>query len=97
MPQADSYADPISFGSILTFLRSCSFLSDKLRKPAIHFSGPIYKSPREVPSSRIRFSRGVVEFMPTVQNPKKKIIWSCPSFENKYLVYFFGPELRPIF
>ena len=74
MPQADSYADPISFGSILTFLRSCSFLSDKLRKPAIHFSGPIYKSPREVPSSRIRFYRvyrGITRVLPRVHTRTK--------------------------
>ena len=41
------------------FLRSCPFLTDKPRKSATRFSESM-QSPREVPSSKVRFSRGVV-------------------------------------
>ena len=59
--QAASYADQILFGSSVTFFsRSCSFSTDKLRKTVVHYSEPKSQSLREVPSSKIRFSRGVV-------------------------------------
>ena len=58
--KAGSYSDQILSRSIMTFfLRSCSFLTVKLTKSVIHFSEPI-QSLREVPSSKIRFSTGVV-------------------------------------
>ena len=63
------------------FLRSCSFLTDKSRKSAINFSVSIHRKPL--------LQRRIVVRVLSWCIIRRKLIWSCPSFEN-WPIFGFG-------